>query len=209
MEKIQVCIVEDNSDLRFGMKMILDNCEDIQCIGDFPNAEEALTFMHQKKPDVVLMDINLPGMNGIEAIYNLKTLCPETQFLMITVLEDDDMIFKSLQAGATGYLLKKSSVSQIAQAVLDIHNGGSPMSPGIARKVLAAFQNRDVPGKPDYMNLSEREIEIVNLLAKGYRYKEIADLMCISQATVRTHIYNIYQKLHVQSRTDALNKIFK
>lgn len=208
MNPVKVSIVEDNPDIRSGLKMIVGSANELICHSDFSNAEDAIVQLQIDPADVVLMDINLPGMNGIEAISILKSKCPETQFMMLTVLEDDDMIFKSLQAGATGYLLKKSSVAQLSQAVLDIHQGGSPMTPEIARKVLNAFSNKPTKSEPDYMDLSEREVEIINLLAKGYRYKEIADQICISQATVRTHIYNIYKKLHVQSRTDALNKIF-
>lgn len=208
MDRIKISIVEDNPDIRTGLKMIVGSVAELECHSDFSNAEDAVEQLPLEPADVVLMDINLPGMNGIEAISILKNKCPHTQFMMLTILEDDDMIFRSLQAGATGYLLKKSSVTQLSQAVIDIHNGGSPMTPEIARKVLNAFTLNQNKQEPDYLDLSEREVEIVNLLARGFRYKEIADQMCISQATVRTHIYNIYKKLHVQSRTDALNKIF-
>jgi DNA-binding NarL/FixJ family response regulator len=209
MSSINVCIVEDNQEIRSGLKMIINSSEELKCENDFSNAEEAIAFLTSSNCDVVLMDIDLPGMNGIEAITKLKVICPKTQFMMITVYEDDDMIFKSLEAGASGYLLKNSSVSQIAQAVIDLHQGGSPMSPGIARKVLNTFKESPKDHKPDYQNLTEREKEIVDHLSLGFRYKEIADQLNIGSATVRTHIQNIYQKLHVQSRTDALNKIFK
>lgn len=209
MEKVHVSIVEDNFDIRTGLKIIINSSQELNCLSDFSNAEAAIEVLSKKPADVVLMDINLPGMNGIEAISVLKEKCPKTQFMMLTVYEDDDMIFKSLQAGATGYLLKKSSISQIAQAVSDLFQGGSPMSPGIARKVLNAFKQPATIQQPDYQDLSEREVEIVNSLSKGYRYKEIADHLHISTATVRTHIQNIYKKLHVQSRTDAVNKIFR
>ena len=206
---IKVCIVEDNHVIRSGLKMIVNSSEELECVSDFANAEEAIVALTASPCEVVLMDIDLPGMNGIEAIERLKEVCPKTQFMMITVYEDDTMIFKSLLAGATGYLLKNSSVSQITQAVVDLHQGGSPMSPGIARKVLNAFKVSPTSHAPDYQDLTEREKEIVDSLALGFRYKEIADQFFISTATVRTHIQNIYQKLHVQSRTDALNKIFK
>jgi len=209
MDKIKVCVVEDNLEIRSGLKMIINSGEELECISDFPNAEEAITALGKNPAEIVLMDIDLPGMNGIEAIKKLKVICPDSQFMMLTIYEDDEMIFKSILAGATGYLLKKSSVSQITQAVIDLQQGGSPMSPGIARKVLTSFNNNQQKLEPDFQDLSEREKEIVNNLALGFRYKEIAEQLFISPATVRTHIQNIYQKLHVQSRTEALNKIFR
>ncbi len=209
MTPIKVSIVEDNHDIRGGLKMIINSSHELLCEQVYSNAEDALKDLIVNECDVVLMDIDLPGMNGIEAIKKLKQSCPQTQFMMLTVYEDDEMIFKSLQAGAIGYLLKKSSATQIVQAVMDLHQGGSPMSPGIARKVLNAFTSQAPKQEPNYQDLSEREKEIVNGLALGYRYKEIADNLNISPETVRTHIRNIYQKLHVQSRTDALNKIFR
>jgi len=209
MNKVTVSIVEDNQDIRAGLKMIINASDELVCENDFSNAEDAILTLHTKCTNVVLMDINLPGMNGIEAIERLKKSCPETQYMMLTVYEDDDNIFRSLQAGAVGYMLKKSSSLQILRAVLDLHEGGSPMSPGIARKVLYAFNTNPKKTLPDYQDLSEREKEIVNSMAFGYRYKEIADKLFISPETVRTHIRNIYQKLEVRSRTDALNKIFR
>ena len=209
MNRIKICIVEDNQEIRTGLKMIINNSHELECDCDFPNAEDAINHLSINCKDVVLMDIDLPGINGIEAIKILKNACPKTQFMMMTVFENDEMIFKSLQAGATGYLLKNSSVSQISQAVVDLYNGGSPMSPGIARKVLNIFMESPKKTEPDYQDLSEREKEIVNKLSEGFRYKEIADQLFISSSTVRTHIQNIYQKLQVQSRTDALNKIFR
>ncbi len=208
MNPIKVSIVEDNHDIRTGLKLIINSSNELICENIFSNAEDAIRSLENNNSDVVLMDIDLPGMNGIEAIKKLKLICPGSQFMMLTVYEDDDMIFKSLQAGANGYLLKKSSATQIVQAVMDLHLGGSPMSPGIARKVLNAFNKQPEKPKPDYQDLSEREKDIVNGLALGFRYKEIADKLFISPETVRTHIRNIYQKLQVQSRTDAINKVF-
>ena len=206
---IKVAIVEDNHEIREGLKWTLSQSEDLKSVHDFSNAEDAIKILPHTKVDVALMDINLPGMNGIEAIKHLKPLYPNTQFMMLTVYEDDTMIFKSLQAGATGYLLKGSLSEEVKQAIIDLHNGGSPMSPGIARKVLNLFQVTIPKSEPDFQNLSEREIEIVDKLAQGFRYKEISDKLNISTGTVRKHIQNIYFKLHVQSRTEALNKIFK
>ena len=206
---IKVAIVEDNHEIREGLKWMMSQSPELECVYDFSNVEDAIKKIPEQCLDVVLMDINLPGMNGIDAINYLKNKCPSTQFMMLTVYEDDDIIFKSLQAGASGYMLKGSLSEQVEQAIIDLHNGGSPMSPGIARKVLKAFQVYSPKTGPDYQNLSEREIEIVNKLGEGFRYKEIADLLFISTGTVRTHIQNIYLKLHVQSRTEALNKIFK
>lgn len=208
MDNIKICIVEDKHEIRMGLKMIINNNPELKCDSDFPNAEEAISFLSTQCKDVVLMDIDLPGMSGIEAIKILKTICPKTQFMMLTVFENDEMIFKSLQAGATGYLLKNSSIAQISQAIIDLYNGGSPMSPGIARKVLNTFVETPKKSEPDYQDLSEREREIANKLSEGFRYKEIADQLFVSISTVRTHIQNIYQKLHVKSRTDAVNKIF-
>ena len=206
---IKVAIVEDNHEIREGLKWMMSQSPELECVYDFSNVEDAIKKIPEQCLDVVLMDINLPGMNGIEAIKHLKPLYPNTQFMMLTVYEDDTMIFKSLQAGATGYLLKGSLSEEVKQAIIDLHNGGSPMSPGIARKVLNAFQVNTPKIEPDFQNLSEREIEIVDKLAQGFRYKEISDKLNISTGTVRKHIQNIYFKLHVQSRTEALNKIFK
>lgn len=209
MKQISVTIVEDNHDIRAGLKSIINSSDELVCEYDYANAEDAIAALSRQCTDVVLMDIDLPGMNGIEAIEKLKQICSESQYMMLTVYEDDDKIFRSLQAGAVGYMLKKSTALQILQAVQDLHNGGSPMSPGIARKVLNAFNVQPHKTEPDYQDLSEREKEIVNSMALGYRYKEIAEKLFISPETVRTHIRNIYQKLQVRSRTDALNKIFR
>lgn len=204
--RVKVAIVEDNEIIRKAVTMFVSNTPDFDCVGVFENSEDALLSLTEICPDVVLMDIGLPGINGIECVRRLKSSCNKTQFLMITVFEDDDNIFEALKAGATGYLIKKTPPSEIINAIRELHSGGSAMSGAIARKVISQFQN---PSKSEAMNLlSDREQQILTLLSKGFRYKEIGDQLNISFSTVRTHIHNIYEKLQVQSRTDALNKAF-
>ncbi|MFN3445428.1 MAG: response regulator [Bacteroidia bacterium] len=207
MSKIQVAIVEDNHDIRTGLMMIVNGVEELECRQTFSSAEEAIKILPLHCPDVVLMDIDLPGMNGIDCIKMLKDKCIETQYMMLTVYEDDDKIFSSLEAGATGYLLKKTSPAQLVESIKDLVNGGSPMNAQIARKVVASFNKPKVNKTPE--ELTKREMELLELLSKGYRYKEIADQLFISQDTVRTHIRNIYVKLHVNSKIEAINKVFK
>jgi DNA-binding NarL/FixJ family response regulator len=202
---IRVAIVEDTKDIREGLAMLINASDGYSCTYVFENAEDALEKLPTDAPDVVLMDINLPGMSGPECVKKLKPLCPQTQFLMCTVYEEDEHIFESLKSGATGYILKKTPPTKLLEAITDIHNGGSPMTGGIARKVLTSF----TPAVPTNTNdLSTREFEILEALAKGFRYKEIADKLFISIDTVRSHIRNIYEKLQVHSRTEALNKVF-
>jgi DNA-binding NarL/FixJ family response regulator len=202
---IRVAIVEDTKDIREGLALLINASEGFVCTHICPDAEDALVKLPGDPPDVVLMDINLPGMSGPECVKKLKPICPDTQFLMCTVYEEDEHIFESLKSGATGYILKKTPPDKLLEAIRDIHNGGSPMTGGIARKVMASF----VPAAPVAANeLSTREFEILEALAKGFRYKEIADKMFISIDTVRSHIRNIYEKLQVHSRTEALNKVF-
>lgn len=202
---ISVAIVEDTTEIRNGLAMLVNYSEGFRCEHTFSNAEEALTQIPTINPDVVIMDIHLPGMSGIACVAKLKPLCPNTQFMMCTVYEDDTNVFEAIKAGATGYILKKTPPSKILEALQDIYNGGSPMSGQIARKLLLSFQPKANPLKE---TLSQREQEIVEMLSKGLRYKEIADKLFISVETVRTHIRNIYEKLQVNSRTEALNKWF-
>lgn len=203
---IAVAIVEDIKDIREGLQILIDNSDGFMCREVYSNAEQALNLIPQSQPDVVLMDINLPGMNGIECTRHLKPKCPSTQFIMSTVYEDDENIFESLKAGATGYLLKKTEPGKILDAIKEVFHGGSPMSTQIARKVIASFQSKK--GIDEVEILTPKEKEILKALAKGLRYKEIASDMNISVETVRSHARNIYVKLHVQSRTEALNKIY-
>lgn len=219
MEKISVIIVEDDREMRIGLELIVRSNPLLECIETCSSGEEALKAIPANIPDIVLMDIHLPGISGIDCVKRLKPTLSFTQFMMCTVYEDNENVFDSLCAGATGYLLKNSPPSKITEAILDLYHGGSPMSSVIARKVIQAFKPavgagskpapRDSnPARAELFCLTNREREILELLAKGYRYKEIADLLSISFETVRTHIHNIYEKLHVQSRTEALNKAF-
>jgi DNA-binding NarL/FixJ family response regulator len=203
---ITVAIVEDTEVIRDTLKMLVSGTAGFNCIGVFADAEEALSQIPGLCPDIVIMDIGLPGISGIECVRKLKGKCTNTQYLMCTIFEDDENIFEALKAGATGYILKKTPPAKIIEAITELHNGGSPMSGQIARRVIQVLHQ---PKKNDALEaLTERETEILQLLAKGLRYKEISDQLFISVATVRTHIHNIYEKLQVQSRTDALNKAF-
>ncbi|MEQ1553255.1 MAG: response regulator transcription factor [Ferruginibacter sp.] len=201
---ISVAIIEDIKEIREGLQMLIDGSEGFTCSNTFANAEDAIESIPNLNPNVVLMDINLPGINGIEAVRLLKPKCSHIQFIMSTVYEDNDSIFESLKAGASGYLLKKTSPSKILDSITEVFNGGSPMSSQIARKVIASFQQKNAINDSDI--LTHREKEILTLLAKGLRYKEIAAELLIGFETVRSHTRNIYDKLHVQSRTEALNK---
>ena len=203
---ISVAIVEDIKEIREGLKLLIDESEGFECHFSFSSAEDALVEIPNIKPDVVLMDIHLPGMSGIDCLKQLKPQCENTLFIMSTVYEDDESIFESLKAGASGYLLKKTIPVKILEAITEVVNGGSPMSGQIARRVISTFQKKDSIDESDI--LTNKEKEILKALAKGLRYKEIAADMSISIETVRSHARNIYSKLQVQSRTDALNKIY-
>ena len=202
---IKVVIIEDIKEIREGLQMLIDGSDGFMCARTFANAEDAIEQLPGISPDVALMDINLPGINGIEAVRKLKPKCSSTQFIMSTVYEDDDSIFESLKAGASGYLLKKTAPSKILDSITEVFHGGSPMSGQIARKVIASFQQKDSIDESALLTL--REKEILKSLAKGLRYKEIAAELNIGLETVRTHARNIYEKLQVQSRTEAINKI--
>ncbi len=203
---INVAIVEDIREIREGLQMLINFSEGFHCTLAYASAEEALEALPQEKPDVVLMDINLPGMNGVECVRRVKPLCPGTQFIMSTVYDDDENVFESLKAGATGYLLKKTVPSRILEAIAEVHQGGSPMSTQIARRIIVNFQKKDGIAAAD--ELTSREKEILRTLSEGLRYKEIAAKFGLSIETVRSHARNIYEKLHVQSRTEALNKVY-
>ena len=203
---IHVVIIEDIKEIREGLQILIDSSDGFTCRKTFANAEQAIEELPSLYPDVALMDIHLPGINGIEAVRRLKNLSPDTQFIMSTIYEDDENIFESLEAGASGYLLKKTAPSKILDAISEVHHGGSPMSSQIARRVIASFQHKNSIDETNF--LTPREKEILKELSKGLRYKEIADEMKISIETVRSHARKIYEKLQVQSRTEALNKVY-
>ena len=205
---INVAIVEDNDKIRDGLSLLIDGSEGFHCVATYSNAEDALKFLPGQKPDVVLMDIQLPKMSGIECVENLIEKSPDLQIMMLTVYEDNEQVFKSLAAGATGYILKRTPPAELLEAIRELHDGGSPMSDQIARKVVQTFQQIGKSSK-ETENLSERETEILSYLAKGYQDKEIAEKFFLSVKTIRTHLRNIYKKLHVHSRTEAVLKYLR
>ena len=205
---ISVSIVDDEKELRQSIATFVDGTPGFKCVSTYSTAEAALKGLPADKPDVVLMDINLGGMNGIECVEQLKAATPAIQVLMLTVYEDTDQIFRALEAGATGYLLKRSSPTRLLQAIREIHAGGAPMTSSIARKVVASFQKSRQAGAKE-THLSPREEMVLNCLAKGLTYKQIADQLQISIDTIRTYLRRIYEKLHVQSRTEAVAKYLR
>lgn len=201
---IKVSIVEDDRGIRENLSVLIGGSPGFSCASTHGSAEEALKQIPLKSADVVLMDINLPKLSGIECVRQLKAKMPRVQFLMLTVYEDSDMIFKALGAGASGYLLKRTPPARLLDALAEVHTGASPMSGKVARIVVQYVQRMKQAAAASTELLSKREQEILDLLAKGYRYKEIADLLTISYDTVRSHIRNIYDKLQVHSRTEAV-----
>lgn len=203
---IDVAIVEDNSALANGLRKIIESASDFRCLGVWTTAEEALKKIDAFCPQVVLMDINLPGMSGIQATALIKQHLPEVQVIMVTVYRDHDQIFAALKAGASGYLLKRSTPEEVRQAIRDVKSGGAPMSAEIARRVVEAFHQPMKAKVDEDMKLSKRETEILEHLTKGLANKEIADRLDISVETVRVHLCRVYEKLHVHSRTEAAMK---
>jgi DNA-binding NarL/FixJ family response regulator len=208
MDIIRIMIVEDQEEVREGLRMLINGSEGFHCTAACRSAEDALEKLADANPDVVLMDINLPGMKGTECVVHIMTMRPEIQVMMLTVFENTDEIFRSLEAGATGYLLKKTPPSRLLEAIRDLVSGGSPMSSEIARKVVQKFRQPPGPKFPE-ASLTPREEEILSYLAKGYLYKEIANSLFINIETVRSHIHKIYQKLHVRTRSEVLLKYLK
>jgi DNA-binding NarL/FixJ family response regulator len=202
---ISVCIVEDDAGLRESIAGFISDSDGFECLGVFPSGEEALKKIPSLEPSVVLMDINLPGMNGIQCVKQLKEVMPKLQAMMLTVYESSDQIFEALAAGACGYLIKSTPPEKLLEAIEDVREGGSPMSSHIARKVVQAFQPA-ARTTPLIEHLAPREQEVLDLLSKGCAYKQIASQMDLSMGTIRTYIRRIYEKLHVNCRTDAVVK---
>ena len=202
---IKVAIVEDNADMRESLALLLGQATGLCCQGIYATAEAAVRDLPAQKPDVALVDIHLPGMSGIECVARLKTRLPQLQVLMFTRYEQSDMIFDSIRAGASGYLLKHTSATELIRSIEQVHAGGAPMTMQIARKVISHFQQIP-PSSSAAENLTPREQEVLALLAKGYLYKEISSRLEISINTLRNHLRNIYDKLHVHSRTEATVK---
>jgi len=202
---ITVSIVEDDAQTRDGMCLLLNRAEDFRCVSQHATGEDAVERIPSFQPNAVLMDINLPGMSGVEAVRKLKPSLPQTQFIMSTVYKDSDAIFSALMAGANGYLLKQTAPRELLAALREACAGGSPMTSQIARKIVEAFRQTHAPAG-EMEGLSPRELEVLELLSQGHIYKEIAEQLQISYRTVSTHIEHIYQKLHVRSRTEAVAK---
>jgi DNA-binding NarL/FixJ family response regulator len=205
---IAVSIVEDNEKLRGTLARVLERAEGFRCASTHGSAEDAVKDLPAAKPDVVLMDINLPGMNGVECVLRLKQAIPMVQVIMLTVYEDTENIFNALAAGASGYLLKRTSSAELLAAIADVVKGGSPMTAHIARKVVQSFQRGGAETPPGEA-LSQREQEVLDLLSQGFLYKEIAEKLGISYETVHTYIRRIYEKLQVRTRTEAVAKFLK
>ena len=205
---ITVSIVEDNDQLRGTLARVLNRADGFSCVSQYANAEDAVKDLPQVKPNVVLMDINLPGMNGVECVRQLKKLLPEIQVMMLTVYEDTENIFDALAAGANGYMLKRTPGKELLEAIQEVQRGGSPMTAHIARKVVQSFQ-RSAASATATENLSEREQQVLDLLSRGLMYKEIADKLGISYETVHTYIRRIYEKLQVRTRTEAVAKFLR
>lgn len=204
---IKLVIVEDLEEVTEGLQAFIQRERSVQLVATYRTAEAAALELPLLKPDIVIMDINLPGMTGIECIRKIRATESSIQFLMFTVYENNDQVFEALQAGASGYLLKRTPPKQIIEAVIELYNGGSPMSASIARKLVTIFQQQSSPSNEAAL-LTNREKEVLELLSKGLLYKEIADKLGISFGTVRQHLYKVYEKLHVQNKTEAINKVF-
>jgi len=207
MEAITVSIVEDLAEVRESLAKLVSNSDGFLLLSTYPNAETAQKNIAAERPQLVIMDINLPGISGIECIRKIKGDCPGTQFMMYTIFEDDDKVFEALEAGASGYLLKKTPKEKIMEALRELYEGGSPMSTQIARKVIQSFQRKNQLNEESNL-LTPKEKEVLQLLAKGFLYKEISEKLNITLNTVKQHIHRTYLKLHVCNRTEAVLKVF-
>jgi DNA-binding NarL/FixJ family response regulator len=201
---ITVSIVDDESQLRQSIVTFINGSQGFRCLNAYGSAEAALQGLVKERPDVVLMDICMEGINGIECVERLKEMMPELQIVMLTVYEDPDQIFAALAAGATGYMLKRQTPARLLEAIKEVHEGGSPMSHSIARKVVASFQKREQTGAEQGELLSPRELTVLDCLTKGLAYKQIADQLGITVPTIRSYLRRIYEKLHVQTRSEAV-----
>lgn len=201
---ISVSIVEDMPEIRLGLEKLIREQEDMELVSSSATGEDAIPLITAFQPDIVITDINMPGMNGIECIGKLVDKCPETQFMVFTIYENDEKVFEALAAGASSYMLKKTAHEKLAEAIRELYEGGSPMSNTVARKVIGHFKEKKTDG---LTILTNKENEILQLLAKGFLYKEIAAKLSITVGTVTQHIHNIYDKLHVSNRTEAINKL--
>jgi DNA-binding NarL/FixJ family response regulator len=206
---ISVSIVDDESALRQSIASFINGTPEFRCVSSYGSAEAALQGLPNDRPDVVLMDIHMEGMDGIECVRRLKGLMPGVLIVMLTVYEDTDQIFRALAAGATGYLLKRLTPKRLLEAIREVHAGGSPMSSSIARKVVASFRKSAGKAEAKDSSLSPREQTVLDYLSKGLAYKQISDEMDISVTTIRTYLRRIYEKLHVQSRTEAVAKYLR
>lgn len=207
----RIAIVEDNREVREGLRRLVDEADDMSCVAACEDGQDALNKLAAMKPDVVLMDINLPRLDGIECLRKLKPRLPKTHFVMLTVHSDDERIFESLRRGATGYLLKRTLPEQILAAIREALDGGAPMSSYIARRVIQTFEEKESRANRDEAlpSLSPREREVLTMLSRGDRFKEIAASLGVSHETVRTHARRVYEKLHVTSRTEAVVKFLR
>jgi DNA-binding NarL/FixJ family response regulator len=201
---INVIIVEDNDTIREGLSVLINGTEGFRCIATYPDCENLLQHLEDLSPDILLMDIRLPGISGIDGVKRIKPLLPDLNILMLTVYGENDLVFEALCAGACGYLLKNTPPARLLEAIKEAYEGGSPMSPSIARKVVSLLQQKNLLATSSQVILTTREREILNALSQGNNYQAIADSLFISVSTVRFHIRNIYQKLHVQTQSEAV-----
>ncbi len=205
MNPITVCIVEDQPEVLEGLTGLVSHAPDMACTGSFSNGQLAVAGIPRLQPDIVLMDLVMPVMGGIEAIRRLKMICPGMLFMVVTMHDEDEIVFDALRAGATGYLLKSNSYPTLTTAIRELYNGGSPMSSTVARKVVCAFHRQATEDK-DTTSITKRERQVLQAMTRGLNYKEVATELFISSKTVRKHMFNIYEKLHVHSKTAAINK---